>query len=359
MPEFWIPYGEIEIVIDLKSENLSFFGEPNWVKEPILNFDFLSNKERILLSFYKFFPSVRKFLEQVKDLLKGKEVLILTEDENKYDVKRIFEGLNVKFLSLGEDTRELKGTQRIFINQFGFDALFGFSSSYSSFFRMIDKRGMIKIIKALKEIIPMAGKEAESFQIIKDSLKMESWVSVELLPSKEDFLIGFYGDLEYSYEKAKEALMNNYAIEAKRFKGLILSPGYGIYSSNLSLGLKALWNTYASLEENSPVILACEASDGLGSQALEYLIYDKLDLNSLEKDYYVEGLEDILFLKALKEKNLMIVSTLPHFYTQAKLGFQTFDSVKDAVNYVLTTYGAKSKLAIIPHAFNTLLKPSI
>jgi len=313
LPEFWIPYGDVEIVVNIKRENLGFYEDIKLMEEPKLSLDFVK-EDRILVAFYKLLPSIRIFLDRIKD----KDIYVFSEDKPQGFkwVKEVKEDVKCK----------------IFVNQFGLDPIFGFNSSYSSFFRLLKKNFSIP-----EE--PKAGVEGDNFKLAKDSLNLEGWISVELLPSKD--LVGYSGDFESSYQKAKENFLKNYTVEGKRVKGLIVSPGPGYYSSNLSLGLKALWNILPSLDEDTKVILVCEALEGLGSKALENFVMGKK----------VEGDEDINFLKRYSKREIILISTLPKYYTQKKLGFHTFDSLQEAVNHL-----GNRKFGILPFAYNTLLK---
>jgi hypothetical protein len=61
-------------------------------------------------------------------------------------------------------------------------------------------------------------------------------------------------------------------------------------------------------------------------------------------------------LQELAQKyELGVVSTLPHYYLR-KLGFLTFDSVKDALDKLLAKQGKSHKLLVISDADISLVR---
>jgi len=72
---------------------------------------------------------------------------------------------------------------------------------------------------------------------------------------------------------------------------------------------------------------------------------------------YVDGMDDLLFLTEMHKKfGIGIVSILPHIFIKDKLGMIPFSGVKEAMDYVLKTYGERQKIAIISDGSHILLR---
>jgi hypothetical protein len=126
----------------------------------------------------------------------------------------------------------------------------------------------------------------------------------------------------------------------------------------LSSSLKSLWNALGCLDKKGIAVLLAECSGGLGSEALRLYVTNRLKLDEFVKHgKYVEGLEDLLYLKnALQSQNIALISTLPNYYVEAKLGLRTFKKASDALDYVINNLGARVKIFAIPDASNILLE---
>src|ERR671923_261716 len=89
--------------------------------------------------------------------------------------------------------------------------------------------------------------------------------------------------------------------------------------SHLTLcsSLNSLWNVIHLVKNGGQAALLSENSMGLGCEALEMYVQERLDIQThLDKKLqYLEGLEHVLFLHRLaKNYDLGIVSTLPEYY---------------------------------------------
>jgi hypothetical protein len=128
-------------------------------------------------------------------------------------------------------------------------------------------------------------------------------------------------------------------------------------SLTFSSSIKSLWNILGGLGEKGMVVLLAECSEGLGSEALKLYVTNRMNLDEFVKHgKYVEGLEDLLYLKkALQSYNISLISTLPSHYTETKLGLRTFKKASDALDHMISNLGARAKLYVITDASNTLL----
>jgi hypothetical protein len=106
------------------------------------------------------------------------------------------------------------------------------------------------------------------------------------------------------------------------------------------------------VKEGGVATLLSENSMGLGCEALEMYVQERLDIqNHLEeKIQYLEGLEHILFLHELtKNHDLGIISTLPEYYL-LKLGLVPFKSTKECYLKTLSKFGKSQKILVVSGA---------
>ncbi|OHE56095.1 MAG: hypothetical protein A3K61_03700 [Thaumarchaeota archaeon RBG_16_49_8] len=112
-----------------------------------------------------------------------------------------------------------------------------------------------------------------------------------------------------------------------------------------------------ALGDKGLLALIAECSGSLGSEALKRLITGRLDLEGLlHRGEYIDGLEDLLYAKtALRRYTLVLVSALPDYYVEMKLGFHPCRKTGDALSYILNSLGSRTKVHLVPHGSATLL----
>jgi hypothetical protein len=119
--------------------------------------------------------------------------------------------------------------------------------------------------------------------------------------------------------------------------------------STLTNSLYSLWNSIGILKNQGMAVLLAENSHGIGDGALTMYLEGKLNLSQIKKINYVKGLEHLVYLENLKNKYYLgLVSSIPFHYTKTKLGFNTFNNVKEVLQNMLTRYGKSNKITICP-----------
>jgi hypothetical protein len=133
-------------------------------------------------------------------------------------------------------------------------------------------------------------------------------------------------------------------------KSLIISAGVEPENhTTLTNSLYSLWNSIGILKNQGMAVLLAENSHGIGDGALTMYLEGKLNLSQIKKINYVNGLEHLVYLENLKnEYYLGLVSSIPFHYTKTKLGFNTFNNVKEVLQNMLTRYGKSNKITICP-----------
>ncbi|MGI0017047.1 MAG: transcriptional regulator, partial [Nitrososphaera sp.] len=114
------------------------------------------------------------------------------------------------------------------------------------------------------------------------------------------------------------------------------------------------------VKEGGSAILLAESREGVGGGALQMYVEGRLEAEQLAKSPYIDGLEHLLYLQELGQKyELGIVSTLPHYYANKKLGFTTYASMKDIMQRLPDRHGKNYRAIVLSDADITLLRPKI
>ena len=140
-------------------------------------------------------------------------------------------------------------------------------------------------------------------------------------------------------------------------KTMIISTGKDASNNNLGKSLSSLWNCSNVIKKDGLGILVAECKYGLGSEAIQQFIEDRLTLDQLRNPTtYVPGMEDLLFLSEV-QKNFQIglISILPEFYTK-KLNIISMPGIKYSMDYILKTQGARQKVSVITDGARLLLR---
>src|SRR5207244_10701818 len=90
-----------------------------------------------------------------------------------------------------------------------------------------------------------------------------------------------------------------------------------------------------------------------GSDALEMLITGRMTDQGLtkKKGVYVEGLEELHYLRKLKGSySIILMSGLPELYARTKLGFATARGSAEAVGKLLGKLGRTAKVNVVTRA---------
>jgi hypothetical protein len=126
----------------------------------------------------------------------------------------------------------------------------------------------------------------------------------------------------------------------------------------LTNSLNTLWNSSHIVKEGGSVVLIAENKLGIGGGALQMFIEGKLNIeDSRKSNSYIDGLEHLIFLEALKQKyDLGILSTIPQYYLRTLLGFTTYNGTKDILQDLLTKYGKNNKVLAVSDGDLILLK---
>ena len=379
--EIWLPYGQVEVAVDIRAENLAEVLEPSMKKlndeslYGILNSIEIKEKSMMMLSDVTSgtIKVLKSFIDLQIEKGKSKDIVVAVKKNHLKAVKKTLEEKFSNIIAIGDSSVNVgiaDGFQvkvpgafsehrRMIISEVGFDPLFGFGGGPVSLIKAIDLKLVEEAFKRRLDENPKPGSDTNaSWFASRVAEEIGEIFSIEVLGTKGEVSDIFLGNVVDTHSKASKKLHES----AKKVlhqpaRAMLISLSDPSKSLTLSSSLKPLWNVMGGLGEKGIVVLLTECSKGLGSEALKLYVTNKLNLDEFVKHgKYVEGFEDLLYLKnALQLYNITLISTLPNYYTETKLGLRTFKKASDALDYMISSLGARVKLYVITDASNTLL----
>jgi hypothetical protein len=382
MPEIWLPYGPLDVSIDIKAENLSGVFSPVYPEAKPLNF-IDDMKEvgagSILVVVCDTGPHIIEVVKYLLDELpkKGLNLLDTTITAPKGllgGLRKVSDNFPVRMVPMGPPSLDVgiaddvavrvptvfsESKSKIIISEVGFDSLFGFRGGPVSLLKVLDDVLIKEAFLRRSGDIPLPGEETNSGRFAsRMAEKIGDLLSIEVIPSGDKIAAVSTGAVLDAHVSATQSLIKS----GKKLLGdpakvIVASPGGGRYDMSLASSLKSLINLKSGMKERGGIALIAECSEGLGSKALQLYVSGRLNIGeAVKRGEYVEGLEDILFLKGLlNEHTITLVSTLPNYYVESKLGLHAHVKSSDALTYLLSSYGSRAKICIIPRAAETLL----
>ena len=382
MPEIWFPYGPVEVAINLKVENLFEHIESKYspmseesITQIISTVD-ANDKTCILLPN----PSngsieiVRRLLLEFKSKNISLDTInLVSEKQYLSHIRKTLSEVSVK-VSESESPTEVCGKidnidiklprlfnvsdKRIIVTNSGFDPLFGYASGPSTLVRSLGGPLMAEAFKRRDSDIPQPGTDTNPYKFAKEiAARISNLQSIEVISDGSGISSLFSGNILDAQMASTKTLSECSSVSGSdELRAVIVSAGGLDFDFTLSKSLRALYNVMDGVKEKGYVALVTECSGGLGSDALRMFVSGRLDMTSLRKEDYVDGLEDLVYLKTAQKKyNLMLVSILPTYYAETKLGLRQFKKAGDAFSHILSSSGSKTKVLIISNGSLTLL----
>lgn len=368
MPEIWLGYGESEVILDIKYENILRIAKPvfNSLTIESLNNE-LENKLKlnestiilVLTPFVYMVPILsyintkcqefrfemieydilsKVFPYSVRQMLVEKGI-ILNKLDNKDIIERIGRFKNV-----------------IVVDKIEYDPVFGYTGSPIKLFRECYPDGMSQVYSSLIDTMPQPGKYNEALKLAVEHTEKLNVQAINVVSNGDGINSIFTGDQVYSFNESTKQFRLLTQPTCDISKSAFISGNTSFTSqSTLSNSLNLLWNNCHSVRDNGTIVLLSENKNGVGDGALVKLIENRLNLDGLENHHYIKDLEHVNFLKLLKDKyEIVLISTLPQVYTN-KLGLKTVPKIKDGLQKIIEKYGKYSKSLIIPNSEITFL----
>ncbi len=362
MPEIWIPYGDTETLVTLGAENLGEVIEPtqdSLAEEEIERLKgSMAEFSDLVICDYK--PST---LEVVKRLL-GEGVQaggrrILAADPRRVESRlpelrgRVRGGgervslPNEKGIDLRVPTLLFEDTSKLILSTGEPDPLLGvlYSKIALPFSFVTNSRRLAYESRTSDEPAPFSQTaSAEALKGVAERFRNSSFVTVIPRGSRPHRLLR-----DAPFDAVKNSFVT---LSASPARGAIIGIGGEGYDDTFSDALRLVWSCIGCVKEEGEVLLVCECGEGLGSDALEMLITGRLsEQGTKKKEVYVEGLEELQYLRKLKSSySVILMSGLPALYARTKLGFATAKGSEEAVGKLLGKLGRTAKVNVVTRA---------
>ncbi len=360
MPEIWLNYGITDVVLDIKAENLEQkidsegqVLEDSAINEKLEKLDLSKPMELVVLHNSK---SIQKIISSLFALCEQKSKpfpKILAEKRILNLVKAgLPEGSSINEF----DDVDISNSNLVFMGEMEFDGLFGYETISTRLIKKFGQESMLTAYAKRQGHLPAPGQYPESLQEAKKFTDNFEIQGIEIVANSQgivDFSIGHPSETMAS----TKILESNSIKDVGQHKTMVISTGKDASNDNLGKSFSSLWNCANAIKKDGLAILVAECKGGLGSDAIQQYIEDRLTLEQLRNPTkYISGMEDLLFLSEV-QKNFQVglISILPEFYAK-KLNMISLPGIKYSMDYILKTQGPKQKVAVVTDGARLLLR---
>ena len=362
MPEIWLSYGPTDVVLDVKAENLEqqiTSGGTNLtdleIASKLESIDLSKPTELVITEHSK---AVQKIISVLFDVCTKKSLQkpkILVDKSNMNFIKNVFSDPSITISEF--DNSQFSNANLVFVGEMEFDGMFGYSTTSTRLLRRFGKDNMLEAYEKREGNLPLPGQELKTMEVAKkfvDSFEISALEIVANHMGVVDLATG-HPSSTLSLSKSLSSIAIN---EIGKHRVLIISTGKETSNETLSRSLSSLWNCANAIKEEGLGILLAECTNGLGSEAIQQYVEGRMSLDRLKNPAkYLDGMEDLLFLTEMSKKFAIgIVSVLPQFYIKDKLSMIPFGGAKQAMDYILKTYGERQKISIVSDGSHVLLR---
>ena len=360
MPEIWLNYGNADVVLDIRAENLDqeVNSQGNNLDETLVNekLDQIDLSKQIELVVLNNSKSIQKIISKLYQKCEEKTLPKPKILASKKILHLLKSGLPQESQMAEFHDDNLNNSSLIFVGEMEFDGLFGFETIATRLLKKFGEEKMLEAYEKRKGNSPSSGDEVENIhtaQKFADSFEISA---IEVAANSSgiiDFTIGHPSKTMSISKTFRDSTFK----EVEKHRTMMISTGKDSSNDTLGRSLNSLWNCNAAIKDNGLAILLAECTNGFGSQALAYFIEGRLNLDRLKKpSKYVSGMEDLLFLTEIQKRfDIGLVSILPQFYTK-KLNIKAFDGVKQAMDNILKVQGINQKVAVVSDGARLLLR---
>lgn len=360
MPEIWLNYGITDVVLDIKAENLEQkidsegkTLDDSAINERLSQIDLSRPMELVVLHNSR---SIQKIISSLFIMCEQKSQpfpKILAEKKIITQVKAgLPEGSSINEF----DGSEISNSNLVFMAEMEFDGLFGYETISTRLIKKFGKDSMLGAYAKRPGNLPAPGQYPESLEEAKKFSNNFEIQGIEIVANSRgivDFSLGHPSETISS----TKTLESNSIKDVGQHKAVIISTGKDASNDTLGKSFSSLWNCYNAVKKDGLAILIAECRAGLGSDAIQHFIEDRLTLDQLKNpSKYINGMEDLLYLSEV-QKNFQIglVSILPEFYAK-KLGMISLPGMKYSMDYILKTQGIRQKVAVVSDGARLLLR---
>ena len=176
---------------------------------------------------------------------------------------------------------------------------------------------------------------------------------------KGEIVKAFAGDLEQAFLEATKLVDDIYRVTVDRRADIVVvSPGGYPADINLYQAYKALDNALEVVKRGGTIILVAECAEGHGNQVFYDWMTRLQELKKVERQvkrhFELGGHKAYYLLKALKNHQIILVSSLPDYYANGVFKLKTSRAVNDALREALQNAGSQAKVWTLPQGSFTL-----
>ncbi|MCW4054854.1 MAG: nickel-dependent lactate racemase [Candidatus Bathyarchaeota archaeon] len=177
--------------------------------------------------------------------------------------------------------------------------------------------------------------------------------------SKGKIVKAFAGDLEQAFLEATKLVEDMYRVTVDRRADIVVvSPGGYPADINLYQAYKALDNALEAVKRGGTIIIVAECPEGHGNQVFYDWMTRFEDLKKVEREvkrhFELGGHKAYYLLKALKNHKIILVSSLPDYYSNGVFKLKTARAVNDAFREALKIAGSQARVWVMPQGNSTL-----
>jgi nickel-dependent lactate racemase len=177
--------------------------------------------------------------------------------------------------------------------------------------------------------------------------------------AKEEIVKAFAGDLEQAFLEATKLVDDMYRVTVDRRADIVVvSPGGYPADINLYQAYKGLDNALEVVKRGGTVILVAECPEGHGNEVFYDWMTRLEDLKKVEREvkrhFELGGHKAYYLLKALKNHQIILVSSLPDYYANNVFKLKTARAVNDALREALKNGGSQARVWVMPQGNTTL-----
>lgn len=378
MPEVWLPYGGVEVAVDIRAENLGGTLAP---PASVLDAEQLRQKVRnvplhpqvVLLSVTPGILALILALLSAWSEQGGAGVTVSCGRPEFGRLRKAMEGSPAVAALLSEPRTEVGAaqsrkllaptelTQRntLLVSEVDFDPLFGFGGGPVALCRLLWPEVIGEAFLAAGTSEPQPAADTPAAKLTQEyaafALDLPTLEILATNGSVHDFT---EGTLASAHTQAAARLVGGMRIAIPAPARAVLAAAGPMADGRLRTALRAFWNVLGGLRHEGSGALLAECTEGLGGVAFEEFVAGRLQpAHALRQGRYYEGLEDLVYLQTAQQRHdLILVSTLPLLFAQRRLGFRVARKANQALELILAKQGARAKVYLVPRAAGTLLR---
>jgi nickel-dependent lactate racemase len=176
---------------------------------------------------------------------------------------------------------------------------------------------------------------------------------------KDEIVKAFAGDLGQAFNEAVKLVDELYRVTVDRRADIVVVSSGGYPADvNLYQAYKALDNALEVVKRNGVIILVAECPEGHGNQVFYDWMMRLGELDKVEREikrnFVLGGHKAFYLLRALKNHQIILVSSLPDYYANGVFKLKTARAVNDAFHEALKNAGSQARVWAIPQGNFTL-----